>query len=155
MSVKSNLKFRAIMHISNFIRLVEEEYDKVVVKSRDLMMSKTPHMLEKPEYICDQVQKFRSWLIMAMRTLDVWDDFGRITPEDAIVHAATSYSSNVPDKPMHPKMVSMISLFDRDDFMGIFNNGHRDRLENFTGSKITSCRFRECYPFCPNFFKDI
>lgn len=143
------------MHINNFIKLVEEEYDKIVLQSRQLKEENTPALLEKPVYICEQVQKFRNWFFMAIRTIDVWNDSGRVTPEEAIYHAATSFSPRFPKQPTHPKIVSMINMFDSKDLMGIFTDEQKEIIEKSMGIDVSTCKFKECFPFCPNFFRDL
>lgn len=143
------------MHINNFIQLVEEEFDRIVSTSRDLKRENNPGLLEKPVYICEQVQKFRSWFLMSLRTIDVWNENGRMSPEDAIYHAVTAFSTNVPKQPRHPKIVSMINMFDSRDLTGIFTEEQKENIEKAMGISFSTCRFKECFPFCPNFFSDL
>ncbi|AKA49442.1 hypothetical protein IX51_10425 [uncultured archaeon] len=139
------------MHISTFINLVESEYDNIVREAKSLKENNEQFMFERPTFLCDLVQKYRTWLIMSMRAVDIHNDEGKVSPEDVLIHSAILKAEGGSGTLLHPKVAMILSLFDREDFVSIFSESDKDSVEEAADTRIALCRFSECFPFCSNF----
>ncbi|AKA47943.1 hypothetical protein IX51_01270 [uncultured archaeon] len=143
------------MYSAAFVKLVEEEYMNVLRESNSL---KNQYGFTKghfPEYICSGVQKFRNWLTMALRTADIIIDDVSVSPEDVLVHAAISRSFAQPYELRHPKLISALSLFSKDDFEAIFGVARKSMFERGTDVDVSVCQFRVCFEHCELVMREI
>lgn len=136
------------MYAETFVKLVEEEYSKVVKETESLKLKYGFELEEKPTYICDVVQKFRSWLTIAIRTADLVHNGARITPEDAVTHAAVSSPDEETGRALHPVLREALSLFDREQLDAMFGETRRLVLEQRTKVKFNECQYKLCYSHC-------
>lgn len=138
---------------ATFIRMVEAEYKDIVKEAQSLKNEEEQFVLERPYFLCKLVEKFKKWLLMAMRTVNVEDGAEGISPEQALVETVTE-SEGEGMQVQHHEIEEVLTLFDRDDFISLFSESARESIERAGRIKITKCTFRECYPFCKNFFED-
>lgn len=136
------------MYATTFVRIVEEEYSKIFNDAQNLKRMEGFDLSTKPSFICEKVQKFRSWLTIAIRCAELVHNGAGIKPEDALIDAASARYENSAGKPMHPSILSALSLFDKAQFDGIFGETRRLILEQSTKSRISECRFQVCYSHC-------
>lgn len=142
------------MFAETFIKLVEEEYLNVLENSIRLKDEMGFSFSGKPEFICERVQKFRTWLIMAMRCADLVSGPVGVKPEEVLINAASTTSEGSNRKPLHPNLVEALTLFDRTQFEGIFGERQRLLFEQNVGLKVSDCMFKPCYDHC-QFLKKI
>ncbi len=136
------------MYATTFIKLVEDEYMNLLMESSGLKEKNGLKKGELPEYICSSVQKFRNWLTFAMRTSDIDANGVSVKAADFIIYSATGRALVQPYELLHPKLISALSLFRRDEFDELFGKGNRDRFERGTGVLVSICQFRVCYDHC-------
>lgn len=117
------------MESGAFIYIVENEYKSVVADAKDANGIPDWYGGSEPLSKDNIVAKFKNWLIMALRTVDVRSGDVPIFPEDAIVRAAGMSSETPPFKPMHPNVLEAISLFSTDELDSIFGASRRRELE--------------------------
>lgn len=136
------------MFADTFIRLVEEEYTKVVKEAEILKLQNGFTLREKPDYICERIQKFRNWFTIAMRCADLVEDGVGIKPEDAIMHTLISFFGAGSANSLQPGMLSALTLFDRAQIDALFGETRRLVMEQKTGTKFSECSFHVCYSHC-------
>lgn len=98
--------------------------------------------------ICSHIQKFKSWLIMAIRSADIQVDSINVNPEDVIVHHATLLSRSPPFRPLHPKLVNALTIFNTPEFDDLFGIPRRMAFEHSIGHSLSSRRFFICERHC-------
>ncbi len=143
------------MYSVTFIRLIENEYLDLLRECSSLKKEKGFELFDKPLYICERVQKFRNWMIMAIRSSEVTRDGEPLRPEDVIVEAAITKTSSTPSEPVHPNLISALTLFEKTDLDGIIGEKRRLMLEQAMGQKIDKCKFEICFSHCEFVRKEI
>lgn len=143
------------MYSETLIKLIEDEYQELLGQCSVLKEENGFNMLEKPYYICEKVQRFRSWIKMAIRSSEVVSEGIPIKPEDAIIRAAISMSQSSPREPVHQDLINSLLLFDRRDLDGIIGEERRQSLEKATGINIENCSFELCQEQCEFLRKEL
>lgn len=136
------------MYTSTFIKLVEDQYMNLLRESIDLRETRRFRKGELPDFICSRVQKFRNWLNYLVRTTELNADGLSLNSGDFLVYSANRKTLTEPYKPLHPKLISALSVFAREDFDSIFGKAKRELYERTTGIDLSCCNFRICYEHC-------
>ncbi len=136
------------MYPSAFVRLVEDEYAELLRTAISLSRIYEFKEGQKPDYICIQVQKFRNWLAYAIRSVDLNYDGVSYSSEDVLAYAAMSRSRVYPFGLLHPKLASALTLFNSDEFTGIFGSERRESFEKGAEASVSVCQFRVCFAHC-------
>ncbi len=136
------------MFAKTFIRLVEDEYTKMMRETEKVKLQNELQLPENRTCIHETVQKFRSWFTIALRCADLVHNGAGIKPEDAVIHAAVACHEDTNSEPLHPCILSALRLFDRSQIDGLFGERRRLMLEQKTSVAFSNEEFHACYPHC-------
>lgn len=136
------------MYAVTFIRLIENEYLELFKECSNLKEEIGFDLFEKPTYICDKVQKFRNWLIMAIRSSEVVKNGTPMKPEDVLIEAATAKHSSTSSGPIHQNLINSLTLFNKTDLDGIMGEKRRLELEQAIGYQLDKCKYEVCSSHC-------
>lgn len=142
------------MDAKTFIRIIEDEYSNVVKESESLKLKNGFTFNEKPTYICNLVQRFRNWVIFAIRSVDLQHQGSGIAPEDAVIHAAVTHFEENSEHPVHPSLREALSVFNKEQLDAIFGETRRLILEQKTKLNFDECSYKVCHSHC-QFVKDV
>lgn len=131
-----------------FIKLVEQGYQDLENQCRILKSKHGFELFEKPEYICERVQKFRSWFTMAVRSTEISGRNSPVSPEEVLIEASEARCPVYPDFPRHQKVIDALRLFEKTDLEGLLGETRVLSLEQAMGSKLDNCKFKVCYDHC-------
>ncbi|AKA48703.1 hypothetical protein IX51_05865 [uncultured archaeon] len=136
------------MYAVTFIRMVEDEYTGLLNDCNALKQANGLDLFEKPTFICERVQKFRNWLTMAIRSAEITGNGVSLKAEDVLLDAAITKKQSPPYEPLHPRIGSVLTLYERTDLDGILGEKRRLSLEQGIQKEINECRFKVCYTHC-------
>lgn len=100
------------MRSSVLVKLIEDEYDSLVTKIPESQLNRNWHdevfTSIGPE---ECVVKFKDWLKYVLKSASLSAGEYKIEPEDVLLHAASSNSSEQPQRPLHPSILKALSLY--------------------------------------------
>ena len=89
------------MEGSVFIRMIADEYLRLEKNDENLL-------------------RFRNWLNVVLRTVEVTVEGVQYNPSDVILHAALKRESIPPYNPANPVLARVLALFPEDEITGMF-----------------------------------
>lgn len=136
------------MYGSAFVKLVEDEYKSLLRNSNYIKAVEPFRTGELPEHICSEVQRFRNWLTLAVRTTEVSVGGREVDAADILIHAASSTKPGNSDELIHNELKNALTLFKKDDFEAIFGNAGRTKFESRAKVTVSECQFAVCHEHC-------
>ncbi len=118
------------MDSSVFLRIIEDEYYSALHQSNIRWRkdgAARPSLLEAIPM--EDVLKFKQWFLYALKATEVQSNGAVVRPEDVVIHAALQMSVIPPYKPLHPKLISVLSLFSENELVEIFGRNRVNSLK--------------------------
>lgn len=136
------------MFAATFIRLVEDEYLNLHDQCNEIKGRHGFDLFTKPLHMCEKVQKFRNWLTMAIRSAEITKGGIPARPEDVLLDASSARVPTSPEDPLHPNIISSLTLFEKTDLVGLLGERRLLTFEKATGVETGKCMFKVCYSHC-------
>ncbi len=89
----------------------------------------------------EDIQRFKSWLSLALRITDTWTDGVSVFPEDVVVRSAVKRS--------HPKLLKALSMFTDKELLDLFGQERANQIRgvvNESAPQHTSSGTMLIYP---------
>ncbi len=136
------------MYPNAFIKLIEDYYTKTVNEVTNFGGKPRKRLFRQTVDLCNTMQKFKTWLTLAIRNADISFEGAGIRAEDVVIHYATLRSKVHPYNLLHPKISNAITVFNKIEFDDIFGAPRRLAYEKETGRNMSSSRFTICERTC-------
>ncbi|AKA47942.1 hypothetical protein IX51_01265 [uncultured archaeon] len=116
------------MEISAFLKIVENEYMEALRKFNSKWEKNgksPPSFVDSADY--GDLNQFKQWFAYALEVTEI-NSSEPTTPEEIIYRAALHKSSINPEKPVYPRIISALSLFQVEELAKMFGRERADEL---------------------------
>ena len=113
-----------------FLRIIEDEYYNVLHQSNVRWRkdgAARPSLIQAIPM--EDLLKFKQWFHYALKATEVQSGGASVRPEDVVIHAALQTAVIPPYKPLHPKLISVLSLFSENELVEIFGRNRVNSLK--------------------------
>lgn len=117
------------MRSSILVKLIEDEYNSLITKIPESELNRNWHnevfSTVGPE---ENVIRFKDWLKYVLKSASLSVGEYVIEPEDVLMHAASTYSSDPPHRPLHPSIIKALSLYSTNELEELLGFSRTARL---------------------------